>query len=47
MLLFSGRERRKIQQTMGNQEMVAYLVRKQRAQADQQAFEPWHQLARA
>ncbi|CAL1126302.1 unnamed protein product [Cladocopium goreaui] len=33
------RERRKIQQTMGNQEMVAYLVRKQRAQADQQAFE--------
>ena len=43
MWFFSGRERRKIQQTMGNPEMVAYLVRKQRAQADQQAFEPWHQ----
>lgn len=34
-----GRERKKINNTMGNEDLVAYMVRKQRAQQAQQAFE--------
>eukprot|EP00434_Breviolum_minutum_P042062 symbB.v1.2.037421.t1/scaffold5521.1/size26208/1 len=33
------RERKKINNTMGNEDLVAYMVRKQRAQQAQQAFE--------